>query len=100
MAKGSPFEFYKKQRKMKKSELAKQLREKQVEQEVKDLKRSLDRIKDDAIIDDYIMCDGCGERHISQKELDTIVSECSSADEFFIALDDMAEKQMKKHNLN
>ena len=85
---------------MKKSELAEQLREKQLESEMNDQRKFLQRIKDDAIIDDYITCDGCGEKHIEKYQLDKIISDCKSADDFFQALDDLSEKEFNKHHLN
>ena len=67
---------------MTKAELAKQLRQRQLERKLTP-QWTLDRLDDDTIIDCYVTCHECGAKQAEGAELERIIAESHCAADFF-----------------
>ena len=78
---------------MKASELAQQLRELQYAKGMIP-REFIDALPDDAIIDSYITCSGCGAKQVTEAQLPIAIKQAKDA-EHFIEIVDRLSKQHK-----
>jgi hypothetical protein len=76
---------------MLKSELARQLRQRQYK--LGRIDRSLiDALRDDDIIDSYITCSCCGRKQVTPSDLQAAIERAVDAEHFFAICDELARK--------
>ncbi|MBO0863219.1 MAG: hypothetical protein J2P21_32950 [Chloracidobacterium sp.] len=75
---------------MTKSELAAQLRQRQLEKGLVP-KWMVEILDDDAMIDSYVTCPECGVKQAEGAELERIISTSSGAEDFFDRCDEAAK---------
>lgn len=83
---------------MDKHQLAMQLRQRQYDKGIIE-KRIIDALSDNEIIDAYITCSHCGEKKVSEQDLETAINIAQNANQFFQRCDGFADVRHKeKHS--
>jgi hypothetical protein len=82
---------------MKASKLAQELRERQYAQGIVP-RELIDMLPDDAIIDSYITCSGCGQKQVNEAQLPIAIKKARNADHFIQIINRLSQNHT--HNFS